>query len=93
MPYIEKSQLQIEIEQAEEREYLALAREAEDRRREHELKLAKLKYATQPRYRSIERSITIMAKSPALIVGLIVIGVLTVKGKELPAVLVKFMTL
>lgn len=92
MAQITRDPLELAVELEEERLALEAAREAEHERRDHEYRIAKLKYATQPKYKSIERVITAVTKAPALGIALICITVLVSRGKEVPESLTKFIT-
>lgn len=67
--------------------------EAVERKLEHELKVSKLKFATQPRYKSIERIFISLTKAFALPVAIICITVLAARGKDVPPALIKFITI
>lgn len=93
MPLVEKDQIQLEVEHQEELEQYRRSMDREARREEHQLKLAKLKYATQPRYRSIERGIVAVTKAPACGIALICVTILTLQGREVPEIMKSFLTI
>lgn len=84
---------QVKEEHEAEMEELARHIKAERRRMDHELRLAKLKHATQPRYKAAERVLVAFAKSSAWVVLAISLPILVARGKDIPASLTKFMTL
>jgi hypothetical protein len=86
-PIREALELEEERRQAEEIAF------QQEKRRDHEFRLAKLKYSTQPRYKSVERVIITLTKALALPIAIICVTVLVAKGKELPDSLTKFITL
>lgn len=92
MPEIRKSQYELEVERAQELQDIALAKEAEERKREHEYKIAKLKYSVNPRYKSIDRVVTALVKLIAMPIALICVTVLSAKGREVPQQLLDFLT-
>lgn len=92
MAYVTKSELELAIEVNEERQRMEMALEGERERREHQLKLAKYK-ALQPRYKSIERALVVFAKAPALVIAVVCVTVLAARGKEVPEILNKFLTI
>lgn len=92
MAFLEKSWEQLEVERVQEREELERAREATRELREHEYRVAKLEYATQPRYKSIERVISAIAKAPAMGIVAICVTVLAAKGVKIPECLSKYLT-
>lgn len=81
------------VEQEEERRTAIAAESAAAAEREHEYRLAKLEYATQPRYKSVERAIVGLAKVLALPIAVICVGILAAKDKEVPESLAKFLTI
>lgn len=92
MAEIRKTQYELEVERAEQLQEIALAQEAEERKRGHELKLAKLKYSVNPRYKTIERGLVVMVKLIAIPIALICITVVVSRGKEVPQQLLDFLT-
>lgn len=92
MPEIVKSQFELEVERAEQLQEIALAKEAEERKREHEFKIARLKYSVNPRYKTFERGVVVLVKLPALPIALVCITVLVSKGREVPQQLLDFLT-
>lgn len=89
MAIIERSEYELALERQQELEDREIALAAENRRNEHALRLAKLKYATMPRYKAISA----IAKIPALGIALVCITVLVICDKKVPDSLTKFITL
>ena len=62
-------------------------------KREHELKLAKLKHSANTRHMAFKQVVVAIAKGPALLVLAFKLPGLVKQGKEVPEFLQKFMNL
>jgi len=92
VPINEKTQEQREIERLEELEDREYYEKQGREQRQHELNLAKLRYAA-PKHKVIARVLIAFAKVPATIICAVMIPLLALARKEVPAALRDFLIL
>lgn len=90
MAIVQPNREEIRQEEWIERDFWA-AQEAQ--KREHEYRLARLKYSTQTRHKAVERVLVAMLKAPACLALAVSLPRLEAAGKETPKFLKDFMSL
>jgi hypothetical protein len=93
MAIIERTEEQREIERLEEIEASQFTAVMEKGRQAHELNIAKLKYAVQPRHKAVARVAVAFAKAPALFMLALTLPLLVLRGREIPKALSDFLSL
>lgn len=88
-----KTEEEIEQERREEWELIEYSSAQEAAKRDHELRIAQLKYRTQPRHKAIARVFIAFAKGPALCVLAVTLPILILRGREVPKPLYDFLSL
>lgn len=82
-----------EIERREEYDARDYAAAVEAERREHEYRLAKLKYSTEARHKALYKTFVALCKGPAWFVLAITLPMVIRAGKDIPKFLQDFMNL
>lgn len=88
-----KTEEELELERREEWELIEYSSAQEAAKRDHELRIAQLKYRTQPRHKAVARVFVAFAKAMALPVTVVCITILVLKDREVPKSLIDFLTL
>lgn len=84
---------QHDLEMEEREQELTAQEKAEQRKYDHELAVARLKYATQPRHKAVSRVLLAAIKIVALPIVVICVTYLAVRERPIPSTLTSYLDL